>query len=103
MVFVVEYLATQTGGATVNNIFEVRFIYTPRNIQTKQYPEDSRSTYGSLENVVYSGATSLGGQILNYKNHQMPHGLPFTENSRSTYVSLEKWANMSQLIICALS
>ena len=28
MVFVVEYLATQTGGATVNNIFEVRFTYT---------------------------------------------------------------------------
>ena len=27
-VFVVEYLATQTGGATVNNIFEVRFTYT---------------------------------------------------------------------------
>ena len=26
--FVVEYLATQTGGATVNNIFEVRFTYT---------------------------------------------------------------------------
>ena len=25
--FVVEYLATQTGGATVNNIFEVRFTY----------------------------------------------------------------------------
>ena len=24
----VEYLATQTGGATVNNIFEVRFAYT---------------------------------------------------------------------------
>ena len=24
----VEYLATQTVGATVNNIFEVRFIYT---------------------------------------------------------------------------
>ena len=28
MVFVVEYLATQTGGATVNNIFEVRFTDT---------------------------------------------------------------------------
>ena len=27
-VFVVEYLATQTGGATVNNIFEVRFTCT---------------------------------------------------------------------------
>ena len=27
-VFVVEYLATQTGGATVNNIFEVRFTDT---------------------------------------------------------------------------
>ena len=27
-VFVVEYLATQTVGATVNNIFEVRFTYT---------------------------------------------------------------------------
>ena len=27
-VFLVEYLATQTGGATVNNIFEVRFTYT---------------------------------------------------------------------------
>ena len=26
--FLVEYLATQTGGATVNNIFEVRFTYT---------------------------------------------------------------------------
>ena len=28
VVFVVEYLATQTGGATVNNIFEVRFTDT---------------------------------------------------------------------------
>ena len=26
--FLVEYLATQTGGANVNNIFEVRFTYT---------------------------------------------------------------------------
>ena len=42
-----------------------------------------------FKNVVNSGATSLCGQILNYKNHQTPHGLPFTENSRSTYVSFE--------------
>ena len=28
MFFLIEYLATQTGGATVNNIFEVRFTYT---------------------------------------------------------------------------
>ena len=28
LVFVVEYLATQTGDATVNNIFEERFAYT---------------------------------------------------------------------------
>ena len=28
MVFVVELMATQTGGATVNNIFEVRFTDT---------------------------------------------------------------------------
>ena len=27
-VILVEYLATQTGGATVNNSFEVRFTYT---------------------------------------------------------------------------
>ena len=26
--FLVQYLATQTGGATVNNSFEVRFTYT---------------------------------------------------------------------------
>ena len=28
MVFVVDLMATQTGGATVNIIFEVRFTYT---------------------------------------------------------------------------
>ena len=48
-----------------------------------------------FKNVVYSGATSLCGQILNYKNsedtRQVTHTrrLPFTENSRSTYVSFE--------------
>ena len=44
-----------------------------------------------FKNVVYSGATSLCGQILNYKNSEDTRRarLPFTENSRSTYVSFE--------------
>ena len=47
-----------------------------------------------FKNVVYSGATSLCGHQLNYKNSETRHTarthLPFTENSRSTYVSFEK-------------
>ena len=43
-----------------------------------------------FKNVVNSGATSLCGQPLNYKNHQTSlRNLPSTENSRITYVSFE--------------
>ena len=55
-----------------------------------------------FKNVVYSGATSLCGQILNYKNHQThaTPGLPFTENSRSTFVSFENVVNSGATSLC---
>ena len=47
-----------------------------------------------LKNVVYSGATSLCGHQVNYKNRETH--LPFTENSRSTYVSFENMKHISE-------
>ena len=48
-----------------------------------------------FKNVVNSGATSLCGHQLNYKNSLTGTAryLPSTENSRSTYVSFENGRN----------
>ena len=52
------------------------------------------------KNVVNSGATSFCGQILNYKNSETRARLPFTENSRSTYVSFENVVNSGATSLC---
>ena len=78
--FLVEYLATQTGGATVNNIFEVRFTYTKIDYQRIFYYNTQQSNHDFLRvrvkyeyNSSTQGApktlpTEIGREKLQYLN-----------------------------------